>query len=98
MADRAARPLGEDVNDDLSDLVTIPVAAREIHMSRPNTKALAIRHRIAIRWGGTDRFPRLKVRLSDLRQAVLREKFVPKGKPGHRQHPSNRALHPLVKC
>lgn len=86
--------------DELADLVTIEEAARHARMRRDRAKDLAIRHGIAIRWGGTDRHPRLKVKLSDFTSAILSEVYTPPG--AAQKRPSQRRvsvrLNPDVRC
>lgn len=75
------------------DPITIEDAARKIKMHRDRLKQLCIAGGIAIRWGGTDKRPRLKVLLSEVRRLVLSQRYS----PIRRQH-SRRPLHPDVTC
>jgi hypothetical protein len=81
------------------DLMPIAKAARAVHMARPRAKAIAIENRIAIRWGGSDAAPRLKVSLSELRAAIRRETYEP---PGAQRKPTRAShggpIHRLVRC
>ena len=87
--------------DRLKDLKTIKQAAKEVHIARGRAKEIAISHGIAIRWGGTDKNPRLKVSVDELRRAILAERHRPavKEKPKlPRRPPANPERHPLVRC
>jgi hypothetical protein len=80
--------------------VSIEHAARTVHMNRDALKARCIQAGIALRWGGTDRHPRLRVTLADV-EAMLRANVYTPGtsKPRLRRAPCpSRALHPDVRC
>jgi len=82
----------------LDDLMTIEAASRRVHKSRDYCRQLAIASGIAVRWGGTDEHPRLKVKLSDLERAILGQRHVEtKGKPTKFRRVAM-AYSPDVKC
>jgi hypothetical protein len=60
----------------LDDLMTIEAAARKVRMSRKRARDLSIAAGIAIRWGGPDEHPWLKVRLSELERVILEQRYV----------------------
>jgi hypothetical protein len=57
--------------------VSIPQAAEQIGMSRTQLRTVCIAAGVAIRWGGSDARPHLKVKLSDAWRAVEENKYVP---------------------
>jgi excisionase family DNA binding protein len=70
-------PLGESV---LGNYFSIREAARRIGRGSAYVRGLVESGRLeAIQCGGTQRFPRLKVNLDDLKRAVLDNVYVPKG-------------------
>jgi hypothetical protein len=92
--------MAETTPESLKDLMPIEKAARAIGRSRESVRQLAIRHRIAVRWGGTDRHPRLRVKLSELAAAVLKERHRPPApvKTKQRRPSRDRQLDPAVTC
>jgi hypothetical protein len=83
----------------LDDMMSMTRAAKAIGMERKRAQEIAIRHRIAIRWGGSDRNPYLRVSLRRLKEAIGKEWYTPKvtTKSGHRFR-RGAELHPFVKC
>ena len=61
----------------LKELIPVEKAARQIGMARDRCRQLCIETGIAVRWGGTDEHPRLKVRMEDLEAAVMAQKYQP---------------------
>jgi hypothetical protein len=88
------------MSDALDELVWMEEAARAVGMHRERVRAIAIANGIAIRWGGTDKHPRLKVNVAKLREAILRQVYVPpQGQRKHRASaPVNEKLNRLVRC
>jgi hypothetical protein len=70
----------------LDDLKTIDAAAKEIGMDRARLRSLCIAAGVAIRWGGSDRHPRLKVRMSEVEKVVLAQVYTP-SRPSTRFRP-----------
>lgn len=95
---------------DLSDVMTFDAAGRAVHRSRHVVEAIAIRHGIALDWGGGPKRRWLRVKLSELKAAILKERFTPRraaleqatGRSRQslrsRPRPGAGALDPLVKC
>ncbi len=61
----------------VKDLIPLAKAARSIGMARERCRQLCIDTGIAVRWGGTDEHPRLRVSMEDLEAAVLAQKYQP---------------------
>src|SRR4051812_13912469 len=79
---RSREGVDENRNDpDLCDVMTFEDAARVVGRHRRAVKDLAIRSGIAINWGGSDAHPRLRVKLSELKEVILRDRFTPQRKP-----------------
>ncbi len=58
----------------LSDALPIGKAAKAVGMRRTRVREIALKHRIAILWGGGEKRQVLKVKLSELEKAILLEK------------------------
>lgn len=58
--------------------IWIAEAARVIGMHRGRMRAICISAGVAVRWGGSDESPYLKVKLSAARRAVDQLRHVPK--------------------
>jgi hypothetical protein len=88
----------------LDDLMTIEAAAREVKMARQRVRDLAIAAGIAIRWGGPDEHPWLKVKLSELERVILEQRYVLPTVPGRQPRRPTRSssaaqgLNRHVKC
>jgi hypothetical protein len=57
--------------------VSIAKAAKAIGMARGRLREVCVGAGVAVRWGGTDRHPYLKVKLSEARRAVDQQRYVP---------------------
>jgi hypothetical protein len=78
----------------LQDYISIERAARKIGKGRAFVRKLALDTGIAIRWGGSERRPILRVRVKDLEAQIVRRDWSE-----DEQSPQERAkLHRLVKC
>lgn len=83
----------------LDDMMSMTRAAKAVGMERKRAQEIAIRHRIAIRWGGSDRNPYLRVSLRRLRDAIGRERYIPEETRGSRRTFHRHAeLDPGVRC
>lgn len=86
---------------DTEKLVPIEDAAKAIGIGRDRARRDAIRAGIAIRWGGSEAHPWLRVRISELRRVVESNRYIPaaaqnKSRRRHQAGPTR--VHPLVKC
>jgi hypothetical protein len=61
--------------------VTFSDASRAIGMSRERVRKVCIDAGVAVRWGGTDAHPYLKVKLSEAKRAVDAQRYVRPRKP-----------------
>ncbi len=86
-----------DRTEKTSDLMPISEAAKRLGLGREYARDLAIRCGVAIRRGGSDDHPWLRVRLSALEQAFMNQVYRPSP---HRVKTAARpiGLNPLVKC
>lgn len=93
----------------LADVVSIEAAARAIGMSRVRLRKLCLAAGVAIRWGGSDDHPYLKVSLAKARDVVATWYEPPAGVKADPARPHRRprraavagaggALHPRVRC
>ena len=57
------------------DLEYIDAAARKIGMDRQRFRAICIGCGVAIRWGGTEKHPRLKVSMSEAKNAIMAQRY-----------------------
>lgn len=88
--------MSDDRHNPLADVVSIEAAAHEVRMDRERVKRLCIDNGIAIRWGGTDRHPRLKVSVSRLRDLIARDVYLKQSRTIRRL--KRQAKCELVKC
>lgn len=88
--------MSDDRHNPLADVVSIEAAAREVRMDRERVKRLCIGNGIAIRWGGTDRHPRLKVSLARLRDLIARDVYLEQNRTIRRL--KQKATCDLVNC
>ncbi len=86
----------------LDDFITIEKAARITGMCRTRLKPLCVSAGIARVWGGSERRPILKVKLSEVEELLLSRTYQPSGaqkrKPRRQSGSSSQPLHPLVRC
>lgn len=89
----------------LDDLVSIEAAAKKIRMRRDRFRALCLATGIAVKWGGTEKHPRLKVKLSEAERVILSRRAEPptatRRTARPRRTPSSgmrKPLHPDVRC
>lgn len=81
--------------------ITIPQAAKAVGMHRGRMREVCIAAEVAVRWGGSDARPHLRVKLSDARRAVAGRKYVkPDAATKKRRRPAagRDVSHPLVTC
>ena len=83
----------------VKDLIPLAKAAQRIGMARERCRQLCIQTGIAVRWGGTDEHPRLRVNMEELEAAVLAQRYQP---PKQQAQPRTfrrvRVTCPDVKC
>lgn len=80
----------------ISELLTIKQAAKQVRMSGDRLRPICINAGIAVRWGGTEKHPWIKVRLEDVERVLLsRRVMTPEQKPPRR---FSGKLDPAVKC
>lgn len=79
----------------LHDVVSITKGAKAVHMDRAAFRDFVVRHGLAIRWPGGKR---IKVKLSEVEAAILRDRYVPPTTQVKRSSPHAGRLHPLVRC
>lgn len=87
----------------LADLTTMSAAAKKVGMDRQRLRQLCIDSGIAIRWGGSDEHPILKVKFGELERVLIeRQRYVaprtPEAKPRKRAKASTGSIHPDVRC
>jgi hypothetical protein len=81
------------------ELVTIRNAARELHLSRGFVRRVAEKHGLVIPIGAGSKREHLRVRLVELRTAVLLESRRPSRRsPRTRPQRPSGPLNPLVRC
>lgn len=93
------------------NLRPVEEAAKAVGMSRVRVRRLAITNGLAVRWGGSDKHPRIKVDLPGLKRCIAEQIEVRPPSPvvkqqqrqpagrSRRRHPQTGApLHPHVKC
>jgi hypothetical protein len=65
---------------DIDKFISVRQAAKEIHRGHYYVRGLIESGRlVAIRAGGSERFPRLRVTLEDLKRVMAEDVYVPKG-------------------
>jgi hypothetical protein len=86
----------------IDDLYSINALAKLLHRERINFKRALIGAGLAIRWGGSDKRPTLKFRLSEAQKWILEQRYYP---PGEEKQIKRRAtyrpgvpLDPAVTC
>lgn len=86
----------------LDDVMTIDAAAKIIGIDKARLRELVKAAGVAIRWGGSDDHPYLKVKLADAKRIVLDRRYVPpaapKRPPPRRSAAGGGTLHRLVRC
>jgi hypothetical protein len=92
----------KNVEADLSDLMTFAAAGRAVGMGRRKVEKIALQSGIAVEWGGGDQRRQLRVKLSELKAAILSRRFrqPKKSVPIERRRPhlERKPLDPLVRC
>lgn len=86
--------------DPLADVVPLTVAAKAVGIPLWLVREIAVKRGIAIRWGGSEHCPRLRVKLSKLREAIMDHVYRNADKPVsiRRRHQPAAPLHPDVRC
>jgi hypothetical protein len=84
----------------MQELMTFEALARQVGMNRVRLRTLCIKAGITIRWGGNDKHPQLRARLSEVEKVILSMRHPAPG-PKRRKTPKPVTpagkLHPLIR-